>query len=276
MKTLAATIRRFPIASFYVLTFAIPWLIWIPATPFLQDPSNISLGVVLAAYLGLYTPTIMALVLTRIEHGTHGMGALLRQFWTWRVAKRWYAFALLSPLAVGLAAMGVYALAGGTVPAIKFNVLALVFLVIGGPLAEQMGWRGYAEPRLQARFGAWMGSLIGGVLWALWHLPGFVWPSLLYNVPLPFTWFLLQVVAWSFLFTWLYNHTQGSLLLAFLFHWSIDAMTSVLPIATPGIAWSNVALSWLLVLAILVRERTQKARTSAVVALPSQPSVPMA
>ncbi len=195
METLTTTVRRFPVASFYLLTFVIPWLIWIPATPFLQDSSNISLGLVLAAYLGLYMPTIAALMVARIEHGTHGMGALLRQFRVWRVAKRWYAFVFLSPFAIGLAAMGLYALGGGIVPAIKFNVLALVFLVIGGPLAEEMGWRGYAQPRLQARFGAWWASLIVGALWALWHLPGFVWPSLLYNVPLPFSWFLLQVVA---------------------------------------------------------------------------------
>ncbi len=155
-------------------------------------------------------------------------------------------------------------------------MLALVFLVIGGPLAEQMGWRGYAEPRLQARFGAWWESLIGGVLWALWHLPGFVWPSLLANVPLPFSWFLLQVVAWSFLFTWLYIHTQGSLLLAFLFHWSIDAMTSMLPIATPAISWINVGLSWLLVFAILVGERTRQTRAKAATTMPSSLSIPAA
>lgn len=274
MHTLTAPIRRFPIISFYLLTFIIPWSLWIPATSFLQDPAHISLGWVLAAYLGLYMPTTMALVLTGIEHGKEGLRGLLRQFWSWRVGLRWYAFVLLTPLAVGLAAMGLYALGGGTVPAIKVNVLALVFLVIGGPLAEQMGWRGYAEPRLHARFGTWVGSLIGGTMWALWHLPGFVWPSLLYNVPLPFIWFLLQVVAWSFLFSWLYKHTRGSLLLAFLFHWSIDATTSMLPMSTPGIAWINVALSWLIVLAIIVYERTQQARSSTQAAVTSQPSVP--
>ncbi len=74
---------------------------------------------VLAAYLGLYMPTTMALVMTGIEHGKGGMRALLRQFWTWRVGLRWYAFALLTPLA----AMGLYALAGGTVPQLESTCL---------------------------------------------------------------------------------------------------------------------------------------------------------
>jgi hypothetical protein len=76
------------------------------------------------------------------------------------------------------------------------------------------------------------------------------------------------------LFTWVRNHTQNSLLLAFLFHWSIDAMTNVLPFATPTIAWINVALSWLLVLAVMLRERFRKTRAEAATTLPSQGAYP--
>ena len=244
--------RRYPVLAFYLVTFASSWLIWIPATPFLQDPARLSLGVVLAAYVGIYTPTLAAILLTGLESGTPGIRALFRRFLLWRAALPWYLFALFGSAATGLIAMALYALGGGTLPPLTPNYLAVVFLLVGGPLAEEMGWRGYALPRLQGRFGALPASILVGALWAVWHLPGFIWPSLLYNVPIPFTWFLLLVVAWSILFTWLYNHTGGSLLLAFLYHLGIDATLSILPLNGRDLALLNLGVTWGVVLMVVV------------------------
>lgn len=245
--------RRYPVLAFYLVTFAISWLIWIPATLLiLQDPTNLSLGVGLAAYVAIYMPTLAAIFLTGLESGTPGIRALFRRFLLWRVGLHWYLFALFGSVAIGLVAMALYALGGGTLPPFNPNYLAVVFLLIGGPLAEEMGWRGYALPRLQARFGGLPASILVGALWAVWHLPGFIWPSVLYNVPIPFTWFLLFAVAWSILFTWLYNPTNGSLLLAFLFHLGIDATFAILPLNGRDLALLNLVVTWGVVLVVVV------------------------
>ena len=249
---MATWMRRNPVLAFYLVTFVVSWLIFIPVTRFLQDPADLSLGVILLAYVSIYTPTLAAIFLTSIESGTAGVRALFRRFLRWRVGLHWYLVALFGSTAIGLVAMALYALGGGTLPPFNPNYLAVVFLLVGGPLSEEMGWRGYALPRLQVRFGALPASILVGILWAVWHLPGFIWPSLLYNVPIPFTWFLLFVVAWSILFTWLYNHTSGNLLLAFLFHLGIDVTPAILPLSGRDLTLLNMVVTWGVVLVVVV------------------------
>ena len=244
--------RRNPVLAFYLVTFAVSWLIWIPATPFLQDPAHISTGLVLLAYASIYTPTLAAIFLTGLESGTAGIRTLFRRFLIWRVGLQWYLFALFGSTAIGLGAMALYDAGGGVLPPFSPNFLAVVFLLVAGPLSEEMGWRGYAFPRLQARYGAMPASILVGTLWAVWHLPGFIWPSVLYNVPIPFTWFLLLVIAWSILFTWLYNNTNGSLLLAFLFHLGIDATMAILPLSGRDLALLYLVVTWGVVLVVVM------------------------
>ncbi|HEU5103163.1 MAG TPA: CPBP family intramembrane glutamic endopeptidase [Roseiflexaceae bacterium] len=95
----------------------------------------------------------------------------------------------------------------------------LFFLVIG----EELGWRGYALPRLQARYGGLGASLILGILWAAWHLPNQFIPGLEFY-GYGFATFALYVVAMTVLFTWLARETHGSVLLAWLFHGAINTL----------------------------------------------------
>jgi membrane protease YdiL (CAAX protease family) len=102
----------------------------------------------------------------------------------WRVRFRWYLFVLLGiPAIVVLSTVAVPgALASfkaSAVPSTLFLyvVATPVFLFVGGPVFEEIGWRGFALPRLQGLYGPLVGSLILGVLWALWHLPLFLIPS---------------------------------------------------------------------------------------------------
>jgi hypothetical protein len=96
-------------------------------------------------------------------------------------------------------------------------------------LGEEIGWRGYALPRLQARYGSLLASLIIGFTWGAWHLPLFWLPGNFHQT-IPPTLFLLQSVALAIIYTWLYNQTKGSLLIAHLFHAASNVTLGVLPV----------------------------------------------
>ena len=98
-----------------------------------------------------------------------------------------------------------------------------------GPLGEEPGWRGFALPRLQALHGPLVGSIILGVLWGLWHLPLFFtpWNELTtFNVVV----YVLATTCLSIIYTWVFNNTKGSILIAILLHWSFDVAT--VPVAS--------------------------------------------
>jgi CAAX protease family protein len=104
-----------------------------------------------------------------------------------------------------------------------------VMLLFGGPLGEEIGWRGYALPRLQERYSAFVASLLLGAAWALWHLPLFFITGTSQSFT-PLVPFLVSVVALAVLFTWVFNGTRGSLLVAVLFHGTVNFSAGVLSI----------------------------------------------
>jgi CAAX protease family protein len=108
---------------------------------------------------------------------------------------------------------------------------AFVFLLLAN-FEEELGWRGYALPQIQARSGAVVGSLIVGVLWGVWHLPLFLDKDAIQG-GIPFGWFMLSVISISVVMTWIYNNTAGSLLLATITHASTNLTTIVLPLQPP-------------------------------------------
>jgi membrane protease YdiL (CAAX protease family) len=104
-----------------------------------------------------------------------------------------------------------------------------VYVVFHGPLGEEAGWRGFALPRLQSRYGPLIGSLILAPVWALWHLPMFwvpAWkfPPTLLNLAL----FILASIPLTIIMTWIFNNTKGSLLIAVLVHAVFDTTFVIL------------------------------------------------
>jgi uncharacterized protein len=117
---------------------------------------------------------------------------------------------------------------------IGYPITFLLIFFGGGPLGEEPGWRGFALPRLQSRYGALRATLILGVVWTFWHLPDFLTsaqrggpgaPLSIWYINL--TIFFLMVMSMAFLFTWVSNHTKGSLFIALLLHASINTFGSV-------------------------------------------------
>jgi membrane protease YdiL (CAAX protease family) len=102
-------------------------------------------------------------------------------------------------------------------------------MALGGPLFEEIGWRGFALARMEALHGPLLASVILGVLWALWHLPEFLVPSWAASSGgggiLGITLFIVTAITFTIVITWVFNNTRASVLLAILVHTSIDAFT---------------------------------------------------
>lgn len=217
--------------------------------------------------MGGYGPTAAGLIFSARESGRDGVKTLLRRLLVWRVGFSWHFFAWLAPMAFLLVGMLIYVMRGGELGAPDLGRLALVpvavfFAVIFGPLGEELGWRGYALPRLQERYSALQSSLILGLVWTLWHTPMFWGPGGTVVSGGPVTlWaigkYALYLLGFSVLYTWLFNNTRGSVLLAVIFHTSANAVLPLL--AFPDRAedasrlideWSVVAI-WIVVFLVL-------------------------
>jgi membrane protease YdiL (CAAX protease family) len=226
-------LQRHPLSTFFGLAYLIAWGIYATQAgllPFkLPEP--------IADFLINWAPGFAALIVVAALAGMRGIGNLLRPLLRWRVSLQWYTVALLLPPLLVFAAIGITMLFGGPSP--QFNQvfgphLALLPILLFFNLGEEIGWRGFALPRLQARHSALVSSLILGVIWGFWHTPKFFLTGQLTIDLLVFLAFLISIIAQTILMTWVYNNTDGSLLLVTLFHFSSDAfLTFFLPALVP-------------------------------------------
>ena len=225
--------QRHSLVVYFVLCFLIAWVVWITAGQWAPE-SNV------LVVAGAWAPSIASLLLTWLTSGRDGVRRLLRGLLRWRVAVRYYAFAILGVLGVAIFAIGLHVLFGGSPPsaaeiAARFGLpeeppyLFIVFspivflttVFVGGPIAEELGWRGYAQPRMQAQLGAGWSGLVIGFIWSVWHLPLFYYfPSSVAGLPLGY--YIPMVTALGVLFAWLYNRTGGSVLLCVLLHAGVN------------------------------------------------------
>jgi len=218
-------IARYPLIAFFVMALLFSW---IAVTPLLLNPSlPVEPFQVLGALVG---PTLSAIIVIVAVEGRTGLRPFLKRYLQWRAGIVWWVIVLFGIL---LALTAVASLVLGRSVWIEFfrNVglilpaffLALIAGVILGPLWEEPGWRGFALPRLQAQYGPILGSVILGVIWAGWHLPGFFGGWMTAAFPA----LLVSCVGYSLVATWIYNHTRGSILLMIVLHSSSNAATSV-------------------------------------------------
>jgi uncharacterized protein len=226
-----ATARAFPL-KYFVLAFAFTWALWVPAA--LEARDMIPPLPVPATFLGAFGPLVAAVMVTTREEGLAGLRSLLGRVVRWRVAPIWYGVAALGPIVLTLGAIALHVVLGGQPPSLRLLVETLpilpiyvVYMTITVALGEEVGWRGYALPALQARYGALVASLILGVLWTLWHLPVFFNPDTFYS-NLPFLLFLAYLVPFAVLITWVFNSTGGSVLVSgILFHAVMNASSEL-------------------------------------------------
>lgn len=228
-------IRRHPLTAYVLIAFAFSWIIEAPVALAAQGIIPVELpapAVAIAVIVATFGPTVGAFAVTAAIEGRRGVLRMLRRYVQWRAGIGWYLFVLvgipaiiiLATLVVPGAVASYQPILGSLLAAYPMAFLLTVFL--GGPLGEEPGWRGFALPRLQDRFGPLRGSLLLGVVWAAWHLPLFwtgVWtPPTVANVVM----FTVMIVALTVIMTWVYNHTAGSLLIMILMHASFNTFAN--------------------------------------------------
>lgn len=172
---------------------------------------------------------LTALVLTGILDGGKGLRNIFSRLGRWRPNVLWYAAALLVPPALMLVVLTIFRTIISPVYTPKFFALGIVFGIPA--LLEEIGWTGYAYPRMRAKQSALVAAIVLGVLWGLWHAPvvdylGAAAPHGAYWLPF-FLSFIAIVTAIRALIVWIYSHTE-SLLLAWLMHFSMTASLVVL------------------------------------------------
>jgi uncharacterized protein len=219
--------------AFFALAFAWSWICWLLSSVIRPQLPTVGMVLLIA---GSFGPSIAAIAVVRYTGGQEGLHQWLRRSLQWRVGWGWLALSFFLPLAVmGLAAAGHIAM-GGTIapsPASGRVLLAVVnfvlVLLLGGPLGEEFGWRGYALPVLQERYSWRVASLGLGTVWGAWHLPLFYIADTVQRY-IPVGLYMVSTIALSVLFAWLFNRTQGSVLPALVLHTAVNAWGWVIPI----------------------------------------------
>ncbi|MHB1132675.1 MAG: CPBP family intramembrane glutamic endopeptidase [Chloroflexota bacterium] len=260
MQTLRVWFRDHPLLAFFALSFALTWAIMVPLTLASRGIGNFPDSIPLLLLMS-YGPTLAALIVTGVVAGRGGIRALLSRLLIWRVGLQWYLAAIFLNAGIILGAYGLFVVSGGAAqplpalgPLFAVDVL-LTFVVVALVNGEEIGWRGFALPRLQGRWSALVATLILGTIQAVFHLPIFFneGPSSAGGQNgMPFAGFWLSTIAAALLLTWIYNNTHGSLLLAILFHASMNAWSSVLPFPTDGpFFWMLVGVQSVVALVVL-------------------------
>ncbi|HEX5688840.1 MAG TPA: type II CAAX endopeptidase family protein [Roseiflexaceae bacterium] len=225
---MSTIIRSYPAASLLILAmiFGVTPLVAVNAGLLPQG----------ALQLAAFSSSLAGIVLAALEGRKGSVRELLSRFLIWRVGIQWWAFALLFGVITAVAALYLFNIFGG--PFVDWSGLKplssivpmIVILTIFAGMGEEFGWRGFALPRLQARHNALVSSLIIGLVWGIWHIPLFLvegtiqykWQleAGLLSAVLGYTAFN---IAWSIQYTWVFNNTKGSVLLAAVIHGAVNA-----------------------------------------------------
>jgi uncharacterized protein len=270
---MAQSIRRHPLVTFFILAFAITWVVWVPRAAGLQTDA--------VGQVWTWAPAIAALLAAALTGGRAAVRDLGARLVRWRVGWQWYVVVILGPAAFSLVVAALYALLGGSwaeaaPPALRGEVplplLPLFLVILSGTdgLGEELAWRGFALPRLLTHHNALVASLILGMLWGLWHLP-LVWTEGASMYQQPVWLFFVDILAKSVLFTWVFLHTRGSVLLAVLLHGATN-LFNVSPnlISTDDLTLPLLAAAakWVLVVVVIVVAGPHLARGPRPEALP--------
>ena len=244
--------KRHQVTTFFIITYAITWGIGILAIGFPEQFQRLFGELNYrnpVALLAIAAPTISATILTAAWQGKVGLRELYSRLVQWQFGVKWYALILL-----GIPFLGwLTTLVAGANPVYVltdpvFAISILLNLMYTGPLCEELGWRGYALPRLLGQFNPLVASLILGLFWGVWHLPSF-FISTVVQSSLSLPAFLFFGLFTSILMTWIFQHTGGSVLAAVLFHYAVNFSLSI--IGAPLVAFGLVLMVFAVIVIVL-------------------------
>ena len=263
-------IKKYALVIFFVLAFLFTWSNWLPQALNSRGVTSTQVPGFLTLLAG-YGPALAAILVASLAYGRQGLRELFSRLLRWRVGIRWYLIALFLPALITILAILIHNYwLGGAAPDFsalafpfgpaetplwqKVLILFLVFTLGFDGLGEELGWRGFALPRLLERFTPLVASLILGALWAVWHFPyALTLGTFLSEVPLH--WFLLNLLAVSIIYTWIFTNTNGSLLPVLFFHAAGNITSNLLPILPPAasdlrIYYITIVINWIIAIAV--------------------------
>ena len=215
---------------FIIIVIGLSYLIfWGPLALFRFRAANLVEGridnpvVFIIFLLGGFVPSITGLIMTRIYDGKQGLKELLKSSVNFRIGFLSYLIIVIVPVLVGLYQLLILSLLDVYIDLSQFikQLPSIVPLILFGPLSEEFGWRGFLQKRLNSDFTPFTSSLIIGIGWSLWHLPLFYISGTSQNeFSIPFISFMVSIISSSFIYTYLYNISKGSLFAAILLHWT--------------------------------------------------------
>lgn len=281
MTAINTLIKRYPVLTYFILTFAISFggfvLVGGPGffagTDWQTDPRFMS-----AVTAMLAGPPVAGLLLTGLVSGMAGLRDLLARLAKWRLGVGWYAIALLTaPLMMASVLLSLSIISPVYLPSVFTEADKVGLIVSGiavglvGGFVEELGWTGFAIPRLRQRYSIFATGLVVGVLWGLWHLLQMIWVGrtsaealpLAFFLPLYFFTSIASLTAYRVLMVWVYDRT-GSLLVATLMHASYIFSTLFVlappTTGTPFLIFSGIFTAVLWIAAATVAVSTGKPR----------------
>lgn len=235
-------LAKHPLLFYFLIALGWSWTYVLLVQVYLRVP--VTTWTQLPVLLG---PTLAAFIMSYATEGKAGVQQLLKSYVQWCVGVGWYLFALVGIPLIYILGCVVLAAAISSYRSyqpvalsdwLNYPLLFALVTFVGGPFLEEPGWRGYALPRLQEKYGPLPATLLLGFLWAAWHYPQYLVPEWAaqnggLNIA-SFSIFTLSVMTFSIILTWFYNVTKGSVLLAILLHSSINTFSVYAPKMFPA------------------------------------------
>lgn len=264
------------LTKYFLLTYVVSWTCFISVVGLSHRTQATSSGLVVLQqvliFLGVITPSLVALLLTARAGIPGQTQKLLNKIAKWKVNIKWYLFAAGFMVVIKIFVAFLHKIITGVWPQFGqeawYIMLVAVIFSTWAQAGEEIGWRGFALPRMSVKFGLPLSTLLLGILWACWHLPlFFVKGASTFGQSFPL--YLIQVTALSVVIGWLYWRTQGSLLLTMLMHAAVNNTKDIVPSAVPEatnpfamsnsfVAWLTVTLLWIFATYCLIRMRSIK------------------
>lgn len=245
--------------KFFVAAYLFSWVIWGIAV-YITNFTNINVSwlPIVIIIIGAFGPSVTAVWLTHKNGEKGAVKKLLKRGLQIKTIPVWIWISMFIVPAMSWAGSMFYFQYSGVEA--SFNYAGLLFfpfsaliMIVGGPLQEEFGWRGYALDRMQKKYSALVASIILGIIWAAWHLPlFFIVGSAQQGIDLPF--YFVSLIGISIIMTWFYNNSKASILVALLAHAIINSMSELFIFAEGfgGASYNYYAITQLIIAVIIV------------------------